>query len=137
MSQQRSAIVATDGAPKAIGPYSQAVTAGGFVWCSGQVALDPETGHLVGGDVSHQTRRVFENLKAVLAAGGAEPADVVRVTVYLQSMRDFAAMNAVYAEYFPSHAPARATVEVAKLPKDALVEIDCVALPGHGVAVRR
>jgi 2-iminobutanoate/2-iminopropanoate deaminase len=132
MSEQRAAIVATDGAPKAIGPYSQAVVAGGFVWCSGQIALDPASGHLAGADVASQTKRALENLKAVLAAAGAGMDDVVRCTVYLQHMRDFAAMNEVYATFFPRNPPSRATVEAAKLPKDALVEIDCVAHLGHG-----
>jgi 2-iminobutanoate/2-iminopropanoate deaminase len=123
-------IVATTAAPKAIGPYSQAVAAGGFVWCSGQVALDPATGQLVDGGVADQTRRVLENLSAVLRAAGTTVDRVVRCTVFLKSMSDFPAMNEVYAGYFKSDPPSRATVEVSRLPKDALVEIDCVAIAG-------
>jgi 2-iminobutanoate/2-iminopropanoate deaminase len=116
-------------APAAIGPYSQAIVAGGFVHCSGQIALDPATGDLVLGDVSAQTERVLRNLAAVLAAAGSDLARAVKCTVYLKSMGDFAAMNAVYARHFPGDAPpARATVAVADLPKGALVEIDCTAL---------
>jgi 2-iminobutanoate/2-iminopropanoate deaminase len=123
--------VSTDRAPLAIGPYSQAVVAGGFVHCSGQIALDPATGALVPGDVTAQTERVLENLSAVLAAAGSSLEHVVKCTVYLKSMDDFAAMNAVYGRFFPgTAAPARATVEVARLPKDARVEIDCTALAG-------
>jgi 2-iminobutanoate/2-iminopropanoate deaminase len=120
-------VIATAGAPKAIGPYSQAVLCGGFVFCSGQVALDPASGQIVPGGVGEQTRRVLENLSAVVAAAGGSMASVVRCTVFLKSMNDFAAMNEVYATFFPSAPPSRATVEVARLPKDALVEIDCIA----------
>ena len=116
-------------APAAIGPYSQAIVAGGFVHCSGQIALDPATGNLVEGDVSAQTERVMKNLAAVLAAAGSDLARAVKCTVYLRTMGDFAAMNAVYARHFPGDAPpARATVAVADLPRGALVEIDCLAL---------
>jgi 2-iminobutanoate/2-iminopropanoate deaminase len=116
-------------APAAIGPYSQAIVAGGFVHCSGQIALDPSTGNLVAGDVSAQTERVLQNLAAVLAAAGSDLARAVKCTVYLRTMGDFAAMNAVYARHFPGDAPpARATVAVADLPRGALVEIDCTAL---------
>jgi 2-iminobutanoate/2-iminopropanoate deaminase len=119
----------TQHAPAAIGPYSQAIVAGGLVHCSGQVALDPATGALVAGDVAAQTRRVLANLAAVLAAAGSGFEHVVKCTVYLADMTDFAAVNQVYGEHFPGDAPpARATVEVARLPKDARVEIDCVAL---------
>jgi 2-iminobutanoate/2-iminopropanoate deaminase len=121
-------IVRTDSAPKAIGPYSQAVSAGGFVFCSGQVGLDPATGQLVTGGIQAETRRVLENLSAVLAAAGSSLAAVVRCTVFLKSMGDFAAMNEIYAGFFAKDPPSRATVEVARLPKDALVEIDCVAV---------
>lgn len=127
--------ISTDGAPKAIGPYVQAVLDGGFLWCSGQIALDPATGALVaeGADEAcarAQTERVLENLRAVLAAGGASPADAVRCTVYLKDMSHFAAVNEVYGRFFGTTAPpARATVEVSRLPKGALVEIDCVARP--------
>ena len=116
-------------APAAIGPYSQAIVAGGLVHCSGQIALDPATGELVAGDVSAQSERVLKNLAAVLAAAGSDLARVVKCTVYLRTMGDFAAMNAVYARHFPGDAPpARATVAVADLPRGALVEIDCTAL---------
>ena len=121
--------VATSSAPAAIGPYSQALVAGGLVHCSGQIALDPQTGNLIQGDVAAQTERVLENLKAVLAAAGSDLSRAVKCTVYLQRIEDFAAMNAVYARYFPGDTPpARATVAVAALPKGALVEIDCTAL---------
>jgi 2-iminobutanoate/2-iminopropanoate deaminase len=127
MSDRR--IVATEGAPKAIGPYSQAVIAGGFVHCSGQVALDPASGAFLGGDVAAQTERVLRNLSAVLAAAGSDLSRVVKCNVYLTTMDHFAALNEVYAKHFPQGAaPARATVAVAGLPKGALVEIDCVAL---------
>jgi 2-iminobutanoate/2-iminopropanoate deaminase len=123
----QKAIIHTENAPKAIGPYSQAVVAGPWVFCSGQVALDPASGTVVAGGVEAQTERVLENLKAVLAAAGARLMDVVKTTVYLKDLGEFQAMNAVYARYFPEKAPARATVEVARLPKDVKVEIDCVA----------
>jgi 2-iminobutanoate/2-iminopropanoate deaminase len=121
--------IATQDAPQAIGPYSQAIRAAGLVHCSGQIALDPASGQIVGKDVSEQTERVLKNLVAVLKAAGSEPAKVVKCTVFLKSMADFAAMNAVYGKYFGGDAPpARATVAVAELPRDVLVEIDCVAL---------
>jgi 2-iminobutanoate/2-iminopropanoate deaminase len=121
--------IATPSAPAAIGPYSQAIAAGGLVHCSGQIALDPKSGNLIAGDVGAQTERVLENLKAVLAAAGSDFSRVVKCTVYLKSIDDFGAMNAVYGRYFSgSEPPARATVEVARLPKGALVEIDCMAL---------
>ncbi len=122
-------IVRTDGAPKAIGPYSQAVRAGGLVFCSGQIPLDPATMTVVGGGVAEQTRRVLQNLGAVLDAAGASLGTVVKTTVFLKDMNDFAAMNEAYAEFFPSDPPARATVEVARLPKDVRVEIEVIALP--------
>ncbi|MBI2921172.1 MAG: RidA family protein [Planctomycetes bacterium] len=120
-------IVATDGAPKAIGPYSQAVVMDGWVFASGQIAIDPATGNVVVGDVAVQTRRVLDNLKAVLSAAGSGLDRVAKTTVFLRDMNDFAAMNAVYAEYFPKDPPARATVQAARLPKDVAVEIDLVA----------
>jgi 2-iminobutanoate/2-iminopropanoate deaminase len=121
--------VSTPSAPAAIGPYSQAIVAAGLVHCSGQVALDPATGQLVAGDVSAQAERVLANLAAVLAAAGSDLSRAVKCTVYLRTMADFAAVNAVYARAFPGDAPpARATVAVADLPKGALVEIDCTAL---------
>ncbi|OGG57593.1 hypothetical protein A2853_02130 [Candidatus Kaiserbacteria bacterium RIFCSPHIGHO2_01_FULL_55_17] len=119
--------VETAKAPKAIGPYSQAVVAGEFVFCSGQVALDPATGELVAGDIKEQTERVLENLKAVLEAAGAGLGSVTSVTVYLKDLNDVKVMNEAYAEKFGAHKPARATVGVAALPKNALVEISCVA----------
>ncbi len=119
--------VSSPDAPKAIGPYSQAVRAGQLLFLSGQVPLDPATGQIVDGDIAAQTHRVFKNLGAVLAAGGRSFADVVRTTVFLADMNDFAAVNAVYGEYFTEPYPARATVQVARLPKDARVEIDLIA----------
>jgi 2-iminobutanoate/2-iminopropanoate deaminase len=119
--------IASDGAPKAIGPYSQAIAEGGFVFASGQVPLDPSTGELVSGGFEAGVERVFDNLEAVLAAAGASLDDVVKTTVYLIRMADFAAMNAVYARRFGNHRPARSTVAVAELPKGAAVEIDVVA----------
>jgi 2-iminobutanoate/2-iminopropanoate deaminase len=119
--------VSSPDAPKAIGPYSQAVRAGQLLFLSGQVPLDPTTGQIVDGDITAQTHRVFKNLSAVLAAGGRSFGDVVRTTVFLADMNDFAAVNAVYGEYFTEPYPARATVQVARLPKDARVEIDLIA----------
>jgi 2-iminobutanoate/2-iminopropanoate deaminase len=119
--------VSSPGAPKAIGPYSQAVRAGQLLFVSGQVPLDPATGQIVAGDIAAQTRRVFDNLAAVLDAGGRSFADVVKVTVFLADMNDFAAVNEVYGSYFSEPYPARATVQVARLPKDARVEIDLIA----------
>lgn len=121
-------IVFTEQAPRAIGPYSQAVKAGGFVFVSGQIALDPATGQLVLGDVRLQTRRVLENLRAILEAAGSSLDKVVRTTVYLKDLNDFNAMNEEYTLFFRDARPARATVQVAKLPRDALVEIDAIAL---------
>jgi 2-iminobutanoate/2-iminopropanoate deaminase len=120
--------VQTDNAPKAIGPYQQAIKANGFIYTAGQIPIDPKTGNLVEGDISAQTRQVLENLKAVLEAGGSALDRVVKATVFLKNMADFAAMNEVYAEYFASAKPARSTVAVAELPRGALVEIDLVAL---------
>ena len=121
-------IIKTQQAPEAIGPYSQAIKAGNWVFCSGQIPLDPETMALVGATVAEQTHQVFKNLKAVLEAAGSSLQQVVKTTVFLQDMNDFQQMNAVYAEAFGDHAPARATVEVARLPKNVLVEIECIAL---------
>lgn len=121
--------ISSTGAPSAIGPYSQAIVAGGFVHCSGQIALDPKDGQLIAGDVSQQTERALENLKAVLAAAGSDFSKVVKVTVYLVSMEHFAAVNKVYGRYFlGDQPPARSTVAVAELPRNALVEIDCTAI---------
>jgi len=121
-------VVSTKDAPQAIGPYSQAVKANGFVFTSGQIAIDPATQQVVTGDVAAQTDRVLRNLSEILEAAGSGLGKVVRSTVFLKSMNDFAAMNQVYGQYFSSDAPARSTVEVARLPKDVLVEIDVVAL---------
>ena len=120
-------LVESSEAPKAIGPYSHGIKAGGFVFVSGQIALDPATGVLVGGDVAAQTERVLQNLQAIVEAAGGDLDRVVKTTVYLRSMADFAAMNEVYAKYFKGEPPARATVAVAGLPKDALVEVDVIA----------
>jgi len=121
-------LVLAPDAPAAVGPYSAAVRAGGFVFCSGQTPLDPATGRLVDGDLGDQTRRVFANVRAVLDAAGLGLGDVVKSTVFLTTMDDFAAMNAVYAEAFGAHRPARSTVAVAGLPLGARVEIEVVAL---------
>jgi 2-iminobutanoate/2-iminopropanoate deaminase len=120
-------IVSTEKAPKAIGPYSQAVISNGFVFLSGQIPLDPESGQIIPGNVADQTERVLENLKSVLAACGASLESVVKTTVFLKDMGEFAAMNEVYGRYFPNNAPARSTVEAARLPRDVRVEIDCIA----------
>ena len=121
-------VIATKDAPQAIGPYSQAIRANGFVFVSGQVAIDPATQQVITGDVAGQTERVLKNLSAILKAAGSELEKVVRSTVFLKNMADFAAMNEVYGKYFSSAPPARSTVEVARLPKDVLVEIDVIAL---------
>jgi 2-iminobutanoate/2-iminopropanoate deaminase len=120
--------IATTGAPRAIGPYSQAVRVGGLLFCSGQIPLDPATGELITGDIAAQTRRVFDNLAAVLAEAGVGFDAVARTTVYLADMKDFAAMNEVYATYFSQPAPARSTIQAAALPRNARVEIDVIAV---------
>jgi 2-iminobutanoate/2-iminopropanoate deaminase len=122
--------VRTAGAPAAIGPYSQALKAGGFLFCSGQIPLDPSTGNLVDGGIEAQAERVLKNLEAVLIAGGETLRSVVKTTVYLVDLGDFSAMNAVYGKFFPEDPPARATVQVVKLPAGARVEIDAVATIG-------
>jgi 2-iminobutanoate/2-iminopropanoate deaminase len=122
----RQAISTTD-APQAIGPYSQAIRAGNLLFASGQIPIDPATGAVVAGDIAAQTRRVFENIAGVLKAAGASFDHVVKTTVFLADMNDFAAVNAVYGEYFAQPAPARSTVQVARLPRDARVEIEIVA----------
>jgi 2-iminobutanoate/2-iminopropanoate deaminase len=124
-------IIATNEAPRAIGPYSQGVRTGGLIFTSGQIALDPETQQVVAGGISEQTEQVFANLKAILEAGGSSFARVVKATVFLKNFDDFPAMNAIYAEHLAaggSQPPARTTVEVSRLPKDVLIEIDLVAL---------
>ena len=120
-------IISTDAAPKAIGPYSQAVVMNGFAFLSGQIPLDPSTNQMVEGDIVAQTERVLENLKGLLAACGSSLGQVVKTTVFLKDMGEFAKMNEVYAKYFSENAPARATVEAARLPRDVKVEIDCIA----------
>jgi len=121
-------VISTNDGPKAIGPYSQAIKANGFVFISGQVAIDPANQQVVPGDVSVQTERVLKNLGGILKAAGSSMEKVVRSTVFLKNMGDFAAMNEVYGKHFTSAPPARSTVEVARLPKDVLVEIDVIAL---------
>jgi 2-iminobutanoate/2-iminopropanoate deaminase len=123
-------VVTTDKAPKAIGPYSQAIVTDGWIFTAGQVALDPKSGELVGKTVAEQTEQVFRNLEAVLEAAGSSLGNVVKTTVYLADMADFAAMNEVYAKHFGTHKPARSTTQAAGLPKAARVEIDVVAVKG-------
>ena len=121
-------IVATDRGPRAIGPYSQGIKANGFVFLSGQIALDPVTQQIVEGSVATQTERVLENLKGIVEAAGSSIQRVVKTTVFLADINDFAAMNEVYSRYFTTHRPARSTVEVSRLPRDVRVEIDLIAL---------
>jgi 2-iminobutanoate/2-iminopropanoate deaminase len=121
------AVVLTDRGPKPIGPYSQAIKANGLLFVSGQVALDPKTGEMLNGDIRQQTERVLENLKGILEAGGSSLHHVVKTTVFLKDMNEFTPMNEVYARYFTAAPPARATVQVARLPKDALGEIEVIA----------
>jgi 2-iminobutanoate/2-iminopropanoate deaminase len=121
-------IVSTEKAPKAIGPYSQAVVGGGFIFASGQIPIDPSTGEFVEGGIAEQTEQVLKNLTAVLGAAGVSLAEVVKTTVFLADMNDFAVMNEVYGRYFTENPPARATVQAARLPRDARVEIEVVAL---------
>jgi len=124
-------IIETKDAPQAIGPYSQAVRASGFVFASGQIPIDPQTGEFVSGGVAEQTAQVLKNLSALLEAAGTGLDRVVKTTVFLADMNDFAAMNEVYAKFFAEHPPARATVEAARLPRDARVEIEAIALAGN------
>jgi 2-iminobutanoate/2-iminopropanoate deaminase len=121
-------VIRTENAPQAIGPYSQAVEANGFVFVSGQIPLDPKTGNIVAGDIREQTKRVMENGKAILAEAGCVMSDVVKSTIYLKNIGDFAGVNETYGSYFTADPPARATVEVSRLPKDVAVEIDFVAV---------
>jgi len=125
-------VIATDQAPKAIGPYSQAIRGAGLVFTSGQVALDPATQQVITGDVAAQTARVIQNLSEILEAAGSGLGKVVRTTVFLKNMSDFAVMNGIYAEFFSDAPPARSTIEVARLPKDALVEVEAIALRTKG-----
>jgi len=120
-------VIVTSDAPAAVGPYSQAVAIGNLLFCAGQIPLEPATGNVVEGDITAQTTRVLENVKAVLAGNSMTFADVVKATVFLADMNDFAAMNAVYAQYFQAPYPARSTIQVARLPKDARVEIEVIA----------
>jgi 2-iminobutanoate/2-iminopropanoate deaminase len=121
-------VISTEHGPKAIGPYSQAVKANGFVFISGQIALNPASGQLVEGGIAEQTERVLENLRGIVEASGSSMHKAVKVSVFLKDMNDFAAMNDTYARFFPSAPPARSTVEVARLPRDVRVEIDLIAL---------
>jgi 2-iminobutanoate/2-iminopropanoate deaminase len=120
-------IVKTEGAPAPVGPYNQAIIAGNLIFTAGQIPMDPYTGELEMGDIKKQTDRVLQNIKAVLEAGGSNLSRVIKCTVFLKSMDDFSAMNEVYAKYFETEAPARSAVEVSRLPKDVLVEIECIA----------
>ena len=124
-------VISTVKAPGAIGPYSQAIKSGNMIFCSGQIPIDPSTGEFVSEDVTEQTEQVFATLKAVLAAAGASLDDVVKTTVFLADMGEFAAMNDVYSRHFVDNKPARATVQAAKLPRDARVEIECIAVIGE------
>jgi len=123
-------ILKTANAPQAIGPYSQAVVANGFVFVSGQIPINPITGGVIDGDIKEQTKQVMENAKAILAAAGCTMANIVRATIYCKNIADFAVINEVYGGYFPSEPPARSTVEVARLPKDANIEMDFIAWKG-------
>lgn len=123
-------VIATGNAPKAIGPYSQAVTYNGLVFLSGQIPLDPASGQLVEGGIAEQTTRVLDNIRAVLEAAGTSLDAVLKTTVFLKDMGDFPQMNEIYASYFPANPPARSTVEAARLPRDVRVEIDCIAIAG-------
>jgi 2-iminobutanoate/2-iminopropanoate deaminase len=121
-------IVKTAKAPAPVGPYNQAIISGNFVFTAGQIAIDPKTGNLEPDDIKIQTKRVIENLRAVLQASGSDLADVVKTTVFLKDMNDFALMNEVYAQYFSKNSPARSAIEVARLPKDVLIEMECIAI---------
>ncbi len=121
-------VVSTEGAPKAIGPYSQGIKANGFVFCSGQIPANPQTGELITGSITDQTKQVLNNVKAVIEAAGSSMENVVKVTVFLKNMDDFGEMNAEYGKWFPENPPARAAVEVARLPKDVGIEIQAIAI---------
>ena len=129
MATERT-VISTTSAPAAIGPYSQAIVAGDLVFCSGQIPLDPQTGELVGDTIDVQTRRVLDNLAALLTAAGSSLQHVVKTTIFLLDMNDFQAVNAIYSEYFGTEPPARSTVQVARLPRDVRVEIEAIALKG-------
>ncbi len=128
MTTNERQVIATTQAPQAIGPYSQAIAAGSLVFCSGQIALDPASGQMSTGDVTEQTHQALRNLQAVLQAAGTDLGQIVKTTVFLVDMSDFAAMNAVYATYFTDRPPARSTIAVAALPRGARVEVECIAL---------
>ena len=131
MSNHSKQAILTQNAPQPIGPYSQAISMGQFVFCSGQIPLDPVSGEVVGGsDVQAQTKRVLENVKAVLEAAGTNFDGVVKSTIFLKNMGDFPKVNEIYGQYFKGTTPARSTIEVARLPKDVLVEIECIAIKG-------
>jgi len=123
-------IIKTDKAPAPVGPYNQATMSGNFIFTAGQIAMDPKTGELIENDIRMQTERVIENLKAVLEEAGSGLSRILKTTVFLKNMDDFSAMNEVYARYFQDNAPARSAVEVSRLPKDVLIEIECIALTG-------
>lgn len=123
-------IIKTEHAPQAVGPYSQAVEAGSFIFVSGQIPIDPKSGNVIQADIKAQTRLIMENARAILSAAGANLASVVKTTIYLKNMADFAVVNEQYGGYFPSEPPARATVEVSRLPKDVAIEMDFVAFKG-------
>lgn len=127
-AQSKIRIVKTYDAPEAIGPYSQAIESNGFIFLSGQIAIDPSSGQMEGKDIETQTRRVFKNIKAVLKSSGTKITNVVKCTVFLTDMNDFAKMNKIYEEEFEGHKPARSTVQVARLPRDAMIEIECTAV---------
>jgi 2-iminobutanoate/2-iminopropanoate deaminase len=127
-AKMKKAVVQTDKAPKAIGPYSQAVQAGGFLFLSGQVPLDPKTGELVKGDIGQQTKQVLENIEGVLESQNLGMEDVVKATIFLKNISNFNQVNEIYSTYFPTSPPARSTVEVARLPKDVEIEIEAIAL---------
>lgn len=126
-------VIQTDRAPKAIGPYSQAIRANGFIFVSGQLPLDPGTGEIAGSTIEEQTHQVLKNIKAILEAAGSSMAEVVKATVYLADMNDFAKMNTIYAQYFPEPYPARAAFQVARLPRDVRIEIEVIAAAGPEV----
>ena len=123
-------VISTDRGPKAIGPYSQAVRANGLVFLSGQIPLDPNTEQLISGDIAAQTERALQNISGILEAAGSSIGQVIKTTVFLKDMNDFAAMNEVYGRYFSANAPARSTIQAARLPRDVRVEIDCIAIAG-------
>jgi 2-iminobutanoate/2-iminopropanoate deaminase len=124
-------VISTEAAPKAIGPYSQAIVSGGVAYLSGQIPLDPKTGQIVEGDIVQQTERVFANIQGVLEAAGASFDSVLKTTVFLLDMADFTRMNEIYARYFPKDPPARSTVQAARLPRDVRIEIECIATATH------